>query len=97
MMLRVAYQKMRWVIAGWLTLSTILNLIDRQTPSILAPLLRDHLNLSIQGYANVVTAFQVSYSVTYTVGGRLVDRIGERIDASRKVPMSVAFESVRFY
>jgi ACS family hexuronate transporter-like MFS transporter len=79
MMLRVAYQKMRWVIAGWLTLSTILNLIDRQTLSILAPLLRDHLNLSIQAYANVVTAFQVSYSVMYTVGGRLVDRIGERI------------------
>jgi ACS family hexuronate transporter-like MFS transporter len=70
---------MRWLIAAWLTLSTILNLIDRQTLSILAPLLRDKFNMSVQAYANVVTAFQISYTVMYTVGGRLVDRIGERI------------------
>jgi MFS transporter, ACS family, aldohexuronate transporter len=70
---------MRWVIAAWLTLSTILNLIDRQTLSILAPVLREKFRFSIQGYANVVTAFQVSYTVMYTVGGRFVDKIGERI------------------
>src|SRR5713226_2852137 len=75
----LTYRRMRWVIAGWLTLSTILNLIDRQTLSILAPVLREQFNMSVQGYANVVTAFQVSYTVMYAVGGRLVDKIGERI------------------
>jgi len=70
---------MRWVIAGWLTLSTVLNLIDRQTLSILAPLLREQFSMSVQDYANVVAAFQVSYTVMYAVGGRLVDKIGERI------------------
>ena len=67
------------MITGWLTLSTILNLIDRQTLSILAPLLRDKFELSQQTYSHVVTAFLVSYTVMYTVGGRFVDWAGERI------------------
>ncbi len=79
MTLGLSYGKMRWVIAGWLTLSTILNLVDRQTLSILAPLLRDKFQMSEQGYANVVTAFLISYTVMYTVGGAFVDWIGERI------------------
>src|SRR5260370_11551364 len=79
MTLGLEYRRMRWVIAAWLTLSTVLNLIDRQTLSILAPVLREKFSIGVQGYANVVTAFQVSYTVMYTVGGRLVDRIGERI------------------
>src|SRR5438128_2438824 len=79
MTLGLDYRRMRWVISGWLTLSTILNLIDRQTLSILAPFLRDHFNMSVQAYANVVTAFQVSYTVMYSVGGRIVDRVGERL------------------
>ena len=67
------------MIAGWLTLSTILNLIDRQTLSILAPLLRDKFGLSQQSYSHVVTAFLVSYTIMYAVGGRFVDWAGERI------------------
>lgn len=67
------------MIAGWLTLSTILNLIDRQTLSVLAPVLRDKFHLSVEDYSHVVTAFLVSYTVMYTVGGRFVDWIGERI------------------
>jgi len=73
------YRRMRWVIAAWLTLSTVLNVVDKQTLSILAPLLRDQFHLSVQGYSNIVTAFMVSFTVMYTVGGRLVDWIGERI------------------
>jgi ACS family hexuronate transporter-like MFS transporter len=70
---------MRWVIAWWLTLSTILNLIDRQTLSVLAPMLRDRFQLTVEQYSHVVTAFMISYTVMYTVGGTLVDRLGERI------------------
>jgi ACS family hexuronate transporter-like MFS transporter len=77
--LNLTYRKLRWIIAGWLTLSTILNLVDRQTLSILAPLLRDKFHLSPQDYANIVSAFLISYAVMYTVGGRFVDWIGERV------------------
>ncbi len=79
MRLDLEYRKLRWLIVGWLTLSTILNLLDRQTLSILAPLLRETLRLSQQDYSNVVTAFLISYTIMYTVGGRLVDQFGERI------------------
>ncbi len=78
MSLDLEYRKQRWVIVAWLTLSTILNLIDRQTLSILAPMLRETFHLSPRDYSNVVSAFLISYTVMYTVGGRLVDRFGER-------------------
>src|SRR5262245_15174978 len=70
---------LRWFIVAWITLSTILNLIDRQALSVLAPTLRDEFGLSNRGYANIVNAFLVSYTIMYTVGGVLVDRIGERL------------------
>jgi ACS family hexuronate transporter-like MFS transporter len=47
--------------------------------SVLAPTLRDEFGLSNRGYANIVNAFLVSYTIMYTVGGVLVDRIGERL------------------
>jgi len=77
--LNLRYRQIRWIIAGWLTLSTILNLVDRQTLSILAPLLRDKFHMSQQDYAHIVAAFMLSYAVMYTVGGRFVDWIGERV------------------
>jgi ACS family hexuronate transporter-like MFS transporter len=73
------YRQMRWVISAWLTLSVVLNVIDKQTLSILAPFLRDRFQLSAEAYGYVVTAFLVLFTVMYTVGGRLVDWIGERI------------------
>ena len=79
MSLALSYRKMRWVIAAWLTLSTVLNLIDRQTLSILAPFLLDKFQISQLTYSHIVTAFLVSYAVMYTVGGAFVDWIGERI------------------
>ena len=42
------YRRMRWFIAVWLMLSTVLNVLDKQTLSVLAPLLRDELHLSVQ-------------------------------------------------
>ena len=72
------YQQIRWLIAIWLTLSTILNLLDRQILSILAPFLCNQLQISVRGYSNIVAAFMVSYGVMYAFGGRFVDHVGER-------------------
>lgn len=68
----------RWFILGLLFLATVINFIDRQTLSILAPTLRRELSLSEIDYANVVTAFLISYTVMYSVAGRLLDRFGAR-------------------
>src|SRR5690348_5007709 len=71
--------RMRWFFIGWITVSTVLNYMDRQTLSMVAPILRDEFHLSNQDYSNIVSAFLVSYTVMYTVGGRFVDWIGERV------------------
>jgi MFS transporter, ACS family, aldohexuronate transporter len=78
-MLDLEYRKLRWLIVGWITLSTVLNYIDRQALSIVAPILRDEFKLSNQDYSHIVSAFLISYTVMYTVSGKFVDWIGERV------------------
>lgn len=73
------YRKMRWVIFGWLTLSVILNVIDKQALSLLSPVLRAKFHIGPEQYANIVAAFLLSYTVMYAVGGKFVDRVGERL------------------
>jgi MFS transporter, ACS family, hexuronate transporter len=78
-MFRTSYRTLRWVLILWITVSTVLNYMDRQTLSILAPLLRDQFHMSTEQYSNVVSAFLLSYTVMYTAGGAFVDAVGERI------------------
>ncbi len=72
-------RRLRWFIIGWLTLSTILNLISRNTLAILAPVLKEKFDLTQADYGNIIMAFQFSYAVMYVAGGRFVDRVGEKI------------------
>ena len=53
--LGLKYSKMRWVIAGVLTIPIILIVIDQQTLSVLAPILRDKFHISPQGYSTIVS------------------------------------------
>lgn len=67
-----------WIFVFILLGSTIINFIDRQTLSVLAPILRDEFHLSNSQYAAILNAFQISYLVMYSVGGRLADLLGVR-------------------
>lgn len=69
---------LRWWIGGILLASTVINYIDRQTLSILAPYLKQDYSWSNSDYANIVVAFRVAYSIGQAVFGRLIDRIGAR-------------------
>jgi ACS family hexuronate transporter-like MFS transporter len=69
---------LRWWIGGLLFASTVINYIDRQTLSVLAPYLKLQYQWNNQDFANIVIAFRVAYSVGQTVAGRLIDRIGTR-------------------
>ncbi len=69
----------RWVIIGLLFASTFLNYFDRQTLSILKPVLKGEFGFDDNGYANIVSAFMITYVIAYTLAGRLVDRAGSRI------------------
>ena len=69
---------MRWWIGGLLFASTVINYIDRQTLSLLAPFLKLDYHWTNSDYANIAIAFRVAYSIGQTVFGRLMDRIGTR-------------------
>ena len=77
--LTAAERQLRWFIVGWITLSTILNLINRNTLAILAPTLKDKLGVTEAAYGHIIMAFQLSYAIMYIGGGRFVDRVGEKI------------------
>ncbi|MBI5396634.1 MAG: MFS transporter, partial [Verrucomicrobia bacterium] len=52
--------------------------LDRQVLSVLAPDLMKELRMTNTDYSRVVSAFTFSYMIMFTVGGRLVDRLGTR-------------------
>jgi ACS family hexuronate transporter-like MFS transporter len=70
--------------------STIINYIDRQTLSLLAPYLKVEYHWTNTDYANIVIGFRVAYSLGQTVFGRFMDRIGTR----RGLSLTVVFYSV---
>lgn len=73
------FRRTRWLIIALLFAATAINYIDRQTLSVLNDTLRSEFHFSDVGYANVVTAFLVSYTIMYSAGGRLIDYLGARM------------------
>ncbi len=72
-------KNLRWWIGGMLFASTIVNYIDRQTLSALAPFLKRDYGWTNEDYALIVISFRVAYSIGQTVLGRLMDRVGTRM------------------
>jgi MFS transporter, ACS family, hexuronate transporter len=81
---------LRWWIAGILFASTVINYIDRQTLSVLAPYLKLEHHWTNSDYANIVIAFRIAYSIGMVLCGRLIDRVGTR----RGLTFTVAWYSV---
>jgi ACS family hexuronate transporter-like MFS transporter len=75
----------RWWIGGLLFLSTVVNYLDRQTLSVLAPHLKSEFHWTNQDFAWIVIAFRLSYTVMQAIGGRLLDRFGTRDGLSLSV------------
>ena len=69
---------LRWWIGGVLFASTVINYIDRQTLSLLAPYLQLEYHWTNSDYANLAIAFRVAYTIGQSTFGRLMDRIGTR-------------------
>jgi len=69
---------LRWWIVVLVFLAAVLNYVDRQTLSTLAPTIQADLKMDDREYANVVNLFLVAYTVAYLISGKLVDRLGTR-------------------
>ena len=80
---------LRWWIGGLLFASTVINYIDRQTLSLLAPYLKVQFHWTNSDYANLAIAFRVAYSIGQSVFGRFMDRVGTR----RGLSVTVVFYS----
>src|ERR1041385_3726352 len=68
----------RWWVVALLVLATLINYLDRQTLSVLAPELRDRFQMSNTDYSHIVFAFLLAYMILQTVSGRMMDRLGTR-------------------
>jgi ACS family hexuronate transporter-like MFS transporter len=79
----------RWWIGSLLLGSTIINYIDRQTLSVLAPILKVEYGWSNQDFALIVISFRIAYAIMQAVSGRIVDRLGTR----RGLTLSVVWYS----
>jgi ACS family hexuronate transporter-like MFS transporter len=75
----LAIPSLRWWIGGILFASTVINYIDRQTLSILAPFLKQEYHWTNTDYANIAIAFRVAYTIGQTACGRQIDRLGTRL------------------
>jgi MFS transporter, ACS family, hexuronate transporter len=69
---------MRWWIVGLLFTAAVLNYIDRQTLSALAPTIQKDLDMDDGDYANIVNIFLIAYTIGYIISGRIIDKIGTR-------------------
>ncbi len=82
--------RVRWWIVWTLFFSTVINYISRQTFSVLAPVITAQYHLSHTDLARILGAFQISYAVTWLVGGVILDAVGTRLGLA----LAVVFWSV---
>jgi len=81
---------LRWYIGGLFFLSTVINYIDRQTLSVLAPYLKVQYTWTNADFALIVISFRVAYAIGQTGAGQMLDRVGTR----KGLSLGVGFYSV---
>src|SRR5688572_21235428 len=81
---------LRWYIGGLLFLSTVINYIDRQTLSVLAPYLKVEYQWTNTDFAWLIISFRVAYAFGQTAAGRFLVWIGTRQGLS----LTVVFYSI---
>ena len=69
---------LRWAVVSLLFGATVVNYIDRQTVSVLAPVLQKEMALSNLDYATIGTAFLFAYTASMWIWGAVFDRLGNR-------------------
>src|SRR5579872_3795237 len=72
-------KRLRWWIVWTLFCSTVINYINRQTLSVLAPVIMKQFHMTAQDYSYVVSAFQIAYAAMWLIGGVIIDIVGTRM------------------
>jgi ACS family hexuronate transporter-like MFS transporter len=82
--------RVRWWIVWTLFFSTVTNYISRQTFSLVVPMISAQYHLTNTDLGKIFAAFQVSYAVTWLLGGIFLDAVGTRLGLA----VAVVFWSV---
>ncbi len=69
----------RWWIVWTLFFSTAINYINRQTLSVLAPLISKQFHLNHSQLSNIFGSFQFAYAGAWLLGGIFLDIVGTRL------------------
>jgi ACS family hexuronate transporter-like MFS transporter len=69
----------KWVALLFAFLATVINYLDRQTLSVMAPVLLARFRISPETYSEIIFAFMLAYTVMNGVSGRFLDWIGSRV------------------
>jgi ACS family hexuronate transporter-like MFS transporter len=77
--LQTRFTRSQIFIAALPMLMIVLNYLDRQILSVLAPVMRAEIGLSQMQYASAVNAFLAAYAFMYLGSGMLLDRLGSRV------------------
>lgn len=70
--------RLRWTLMAMLSLLFVINFVDREVLSVLAPLLRDELHFSNTDYSLMIVSFLLGMAIFQLPIGALIDRIGTR-------------------
>jgi len=76
---RPAVSRDRWLMLGFAFVATVINYLDRQTLSVLAPVLLERFKISATTYSHIIFSFMFAYTVMNGVSGPLLDRLGSKI------------------
>lgn len=69
----------RWLVVALLFFVALVNNLDRQTLSVLAPTLRKEMGFGAVEYSYITSAFLAAYMIGYAFCGRVLDHVGVKL------------------
>jgi ACS family hexuronate transporter-like MFS transporter len=71
--------RIRWLMIALVFFATVINYLDRQTLSVVAPVITEQFHMSNVAYSRVVFAFMLAYTIMNGISGPLIDRLGTKL------------------
>lgn len=69
----------RWLIAGLLSSSIAINLVDRQVLNVLGPVLRENMHWTATQFSYTASAFQIGMLTGQVPAGAFMDKVGTKV------------------
>lgn len=69
---------LRWMMISLAFAATVVNYLDRQTLSVIAPVLQHDFGMTNEAYGRIVFAFMLAYTLMNALCGPIIDRLGTK-------------------